>query len=605
MKLIESNFYEFTEKLCQNAPITCNEKGAWYEEGQFSHFVRKIFHLEDRRLIKIAKAFENILDQWEKKPVLFYGSSSTDFIQAIQFEPCLKAAEALLSKLRKGTSKEIQQQSDCLAYKIAGLKYRIGSVHGGNDPQDFDPSLFEKILPIASRWKARQTLFVDKLLSVRDAEKIKEACRYPQFAELLLHEQSLQNEKSLQTKFFKWIIRDNNGCSEFIEFPDTTDKIKTAMLASRIGRFGGSQFSIQFKKISDAENAPFEKIICLPFFDGRNVSQISLLDENKIVNFNGGLALTIGKILKIFRNKKIEPGNLEYFGPVGIMNWNYHELGWWDAEKKAYQRIDITLDSWWKNLPIFELCTKEQVESRFQLSLQPGEWVASVKATVETLELELQDSHGYIGIAIPQENGLYAIYDFGKYAEKFPQTTVEVLTFLVATVCGKIAYPDENAYYSHRRHAEFPFILKPEEGERLMQQLRVELRRSLKGRIIFQLGCENCAYWSQSLMQSLFLEKVPNLFKLSALKSRPSDPLVGKIFSLLRKAPKSWQKPLLKSFDTALGSFRGRIVIERGKKVFKSMALSPHREAQVLFLPAYLHRKIVKGSIKGILRSGH
>jgi hypothetical protein len=606
MPQINQSLIQFRKFLEHQKPIIFPTKGKWEQKGVFSHFVSRLISGDDKRISAIGRAFCEELDGLEKTPVIFNAGKPVIEKQKRDFAEYLKTAKVVKKTLKTAPFANPQEQINVLARKVAALKYRIEAVHGGLEPKAVNEihsdhqDLLRQLLLLAARWKRSQILMPNKKLSERDALKLQEACRYLKFAKLLVV------DTKLQETFFTWIIRDNNGVRQFVEFPETSTRITTTGLAARVGRFGGEGFSIKKKKITSNKEGPLKKVIRLPFFNGQKIKNISILNEAKIVTLNGGYQLTIQKILELFQQKPKNPGDLEFFDSTGVMNWNPHNLGWWNPQKNDYERINLDIPQWWNQLPVLESLTKAQVEAKYQEVLRDKEWIVAATASREKPSLELAGSHGYLEIAIPLENGSYGIYYFGKLAARFPRvTTLNLLKFLVNTVPASIVYPDENVYYPRRQFATFPLVVSPEKGEEMMKLIREDMIKAREGNLIFQLGCENCAYWAQATLQKLASERVPNLFKFSVLDSDPSDLLFSNILKLFRKAPKSWQPHLIGGFDLALGSWRGLTVVENGKKIFKSTLKSPYRQERVIFQPAFLHKQIQDGKLKGVISAGY
>lgn len=558
-----------------------------FVENSFEkHFISRQF---EKKLLQVGQKFNHALDKLEYTPVIFSGHENDISIQKHKMTRFIDAGKSLKTIFKKYHSSEIDRLLKEISQKITGLKYRIESIHGGLDPLEPDEALYEKLVTLAAEWKLKQQLYSDRTLTPRDLQKIRETSCYPKYCRLLI------KDESLRLRFLKWMIQDNNKVKPFIEFPAVCARIESVALSMRIGRFAGECLSIKKK------NA--QKEIRLSFFDGAKARNISILDEDKIVTLNGDYQLTIKHIFEIFQNKKIGPGNLEIFGIGGITNWNTHELGWWDPSKNDYERIDLSSHDWWKRLPVLEILDKEKVEKKYQVSLDNNEWVASLVGTRSYPIINLEESHGYMEVAIPKDNGTYQIVSFGKFASVYPRGTWELLTFLANTVIGRIAYPDENTFYSNRQHAFYPVLLSPDEGAKMMEHIKEELIRARQNNIVFQFSGENCAYWAYSIVEKS--KPLPNLFKIYLLDVQPINPALAFIFRLFRSLPKVIQRPIINGFDRCLGSHRKIVVIENGQQQLKSLMRVPTRNEQSVFIPALLHNQIEESKVKGVVAFGH
>ena len=153
----------------------------------------------------------------------------------------------------------------------------------------------------------------------------------------------LLKSNALQEQFFEWALRDRNPVGIFVEYPAIQQKLTDNLLQTRIGRLGGQALNIKKVNLQGKENIK-EKVVTL-LFEGK---PISILDENQEIIFKGNYRLTLREVFNIFHNKESEVGNLEFFHE-GIVNWNTHRLGSWNADKGEYERIDLQQANWWKN----------------------------------------------------------------------------------------------------------------------------------------------------------------------------------------------------------------------------------------------------------------
>ncbi|HEV8051002.1 MAG TPA: hypothetical protein VGP47_00790, partial [Parachlamydiaceae bacterium] len=281
-----------------------------------------------------------------------------------------------------------------------------------------------------------------------------------------------------------------------------------------------------------------------------------------------------------------------------------HQLGSFDPKTDSYNKIDLSLDDWVKQLPILEEVTKEQLEGRIEDTVNTDEWVVFAKASRTTADLDLDGRHGYFEMAIPTGNGTYGIYPFGIFPGTFPNTAKELIVFLGNTFRAKIAYPDENYFYTHRQQAAHPIKLTNNEARDFMRTLQIELIKSRYGHSIFQFGAENCAYWSQSVLNTIEAKK-HNFYKTDYVESYPLNPVLKVIFAFFRSLPKFIRNSGIRNVDALFGTRRGIEVFENRCRVFKSHKTSPVRNEFVIYQPGHLHRQIEQGKIKGRISLGN
>ncbi len=425
------------------------------------------------------------------------------------------------------------------------------------------------ILITAREWKEKQPLIQDKELTPKEVDYLTYTATRTDFLEHLLR------DPHLQSAFFKWVIRDGIHPQLFIEYPELQKKLVQCHLNGRIGLQGGNIIKIYPDKVT----LPFEGI------------EHNILDGREEVCFRGNYRLTIDQIFDIFKHKGLRVGNLEFMAD-GVINWNVHRLGWWDAAARDYRIIDVDQPGWWKYLPRLQVLTLAEAKERYGAHMDGQVWNVAATASRSSPSLDFEKTHAYIELAIPMGNSCYAIYDFGKFAYQFPGSVIENLSFFCRTVPATVAYPDENVYYTHRQHAQYSFSLTSEQGFDLMHEIAQDIRSSRVGNFVYQIESENCAKWSHEKIEAVVGSwKMPNLFKIHLLDTEPEG-ACRFIFSLIKKIPNKWQTPLLSSLHLPFGAAETQHVIENGILVEKSLRTHQFWNTGVVYLPAYLlHQK--------------
>lgn len=598
MPQITDSLKTFTENLHNNVPIICNPTGTWEVEGCLSRLVRKICHRDDARLNGIVRAFKNTLDSFESKPLLFTRDNKvvkeqTDFIDSY-----FKAAQAVQDIFKNAPTLSPFKCLNSLARRIAALQYRLEAANGGLDPVHIDPALKQQLISAVLKWKGDQEFMHDKTLSEKDLAKIDETCRYPQFVHLLLQGSTLKDT------FFNWSLRDNNRPSLFIQFPATCSRLNAANLAIRTGRFG--QDTLQIKKIPHSTpEGVSEKVLTMPFFNGKTVEHISILDGSREVTLNEGWRLSINKVFDLFTEKSTRPSDLDFFGNKGVVNWHSRVLGTWNPSTQSYNLVDLSNPDWIKNLMPAEILSKDDLEKRYDVKLMKGDCLAVARANREKITPVLEGRHTFLEVILPNDDGSYSMYPFSKYATDFPITVLEQLTFLLATVRAKIAYPDENIFYSDRQHAAYPIKLDADGKQQLLNTLQRDMIKARDGNLIFQFRRENCAFWVQSTLDSVDTIKTPRLFKSFMVECQANNPVLNVFFKGIRLLPTTWQPKIFNATDWLLGGSRGVTIIENDQKVFRSFLQTPDHEKPLVFQPGSLHKHIEDGTVKGVLFACH
>lgn len=441
-------------------------------------------------------------------------------------------------------------------------------------PLDALPPLYLKLYDYALEWKKQHPLIGHALLTAHEIDQIKIASSYPLFSLLL-------DEKSFRDQFLEWVLQDENESIPFIEFPATIERLKKAKLNGRISRLSHNPLQI----VKQNSTSGILKYLTLPF-EGKPES---IVDPEALIQFKGAYALKIAEIFETFSRKDIAVGHLEFM-QEGIVNWNIHHLGYWDNGKQEVQKIDIHKNEWWKSLPNYRILTRRQIAKRFQINVSKQQWVVAAAATRGKPTLDFEDTHAFLEIAVPIKKGHYALYDFGKLAFKYPETTLDKLKMLTQTVHATVAYPDENVFYTHRQHGLAPFLITPRQGKILMETIAKDIENARHQNFVYQIESENCAKWVFQTLETV-IKEMPDIFRMNLLDTEPEGP-VKHIFQWIKKLPERWQVPVLTFLHIPLGAKRKVWVYENNQLVSKSLATHSFFNTGEIFLPALLIAKI-------------
>jgi hypothetical protein len=614
--LIVSNISVFAQALNDGEQVDCNRKGEWYQEGILMRCVRWLFGWEDDRVVRVASAFNRVLDELEKVPVKFNADADVMAKQTECFDLHLKAAEAVKNQLEKFQTPAAKEKLNELMLRISALNYRIAG------PKSIDTKDYELMKDLFQNWKNDYDLYADKQISQEEIKKIFQACCYTEFVKLIA------NDPSLRDLFFKWAIRDNCDVDAFVQFPATSEKLKKAFIGGRIGRFHGLIDVLQKKDIATGEcsnlklnsTQPYEKHYTLPIEiqEGEKlvVKDVSILDKTATVNTNNNYQRTIQQIIASFANRNREAGNFEMLGRRYLENGeylrprisNHHslELGPYNPKTDDYERPDLSpgKKDWWKSIPPLDTLEVGEVEKMYGINkLKQGQWLIVVRSSREDCGRDVDKSHGYKDVLIPDENGRYCLYPFGKYAAEWPVTFLEKALFITNTLPSKVACPDENHYMPQRQQAIVPLSAKKEDGLDLMEMIRKDLIKAREGNIVFQFPWENCAWWVQTLVEKLFgPEKfggpIPNYYRSHLLEAEPKITPLPLVFRVCRALDGFLRNLVIRIVEFCLCAWRGTTVMEKGKKVYKSVSNSKHRKKFEIYHPSTLHARIMSGTLK-------
>lgn len=545
-------------------------EGITPKEGRVKKFLRNFFHAEEQRHFSLARSFIKHLDLLEKIPISFEEKPKNNF------ETYLDAGELILTSLQTIKSKKAERIGHNLKRRLIALQYRLEAKNGGLDPLNtIDLNSYEELLEIGAVWKCRQQIFFDKMLTAKDKKQLRQISRYPEFVKLV------RDDHQLQDKLLTWALRDKIVVEPFIEYPHLQEKINENHLNGRLGALGGEHLRVQ--KIDG------NKVVTLPF-EGKDYS---ILDNEAVIILQGNYRLTVGEIFKIFKEKLNIPHNLEFFLD-GIMNWNVNCHGWWSEEDQQYHSINLDLERWWEQLPDVEILTREEAQQAYGAHMNGSGWNVSAMASRGSMTLDLFENHAYIEIVIPKDD-LYHVYKFGKAATAYPVHPLERVMHICENLPASVCYPDDNFYFTHRQHVCHSFPITAEEGAKFMESIKHDIIRSREGNFVYQVESENCAEWTQEkLQEELGKERVPNLFMVPYLDSEPVG-FLGKVLAFVKAFPRKVQKDLFMFLHLPLGAKRGRWIVHKDQKVWKSMTTHNFWKTGNIYLPAYLHKQLEKG----------
>ncbi len=543
-----------------------------------------LLRLESKRWTAQAIALCNRLDAIEKVP-LFWPLNGT-VPQPLE-EILDKVRSHLLEPNNFPPSKKLDQLKFALRRRLLALDYRL-------QPKKGHPSELHlvKLERLAEKWYEENPLHHREMIPHSVQKQLKAASCYPAFVDLLFEDPEL-----LKT-FEIWTLRDRNPTEPFIEYPAMQSLLVDSNLAGRLQRAYPAGL-----KIVTGGNQKYLAML----FEGR---YLNILEEDETITLKGGWSLTLREVFTIFKNKNFDPGGLEFF-TGGVTNWNALKLAWWNDLEKCYMPIDVEQPKWWLELPILQVLDRSEARQRYGFAVDGKHWIAAATATRGTVSLDYDQSHAFIEVAIPMRDGRYSIFDFGKFATTFPKNMIETLLLFANSVHAAIAYPDENAYYTHRQHAQHAFVLSPSEAETLMEIIKKDILKGREKNLVYQIESENCAKWVQTTLQDVLGLKVPNMFIMPLIDAEPQGPVYG-LFSLLRMMPYDLPSRILVKMHYPLGAWRGTWIEEEGKRIWKALNNHPFWHSGLVYLPAFLHKQrttgllpVVNGGRSGVLLRKH
>jgi hypothetical protein len=518
------------------------ENGHWKVLGFFSRFVSWIKRESVSNLHQVITVINTLFDEVET------GNST------LNVGHCRQAGKALYRRCRKAKPALLKLASADLKGRLLALYYRK------HPPQEFNPASYQKILDAVNHWQSKNPLFSHCHLTDTDKIRLKEASCYPRFVQHLL------NNKMERQRFFRWTIRHRNHCEPYILFRSTAEKLTDCNLSARIGYYGGEDLKVL--------TIDQRKLLTLRI----NGHDCNILDGHLFYTLEKDYRLSVDEILGIFRDRQTVIGNLEYFKNEGITNFNPKRLGPYNPETDHYDMIDLNSERWWEQLRPIETITAEEASRRFEdsegntIHCDGINWVATISATTDSLQVDATGNHAYFQMAIPTGDGHYRVYVFGKFTEVYPVTAEEKKKVAVEPVDAVIMYPDENIFNLDRFTESISWVLPPSEGISRMLSIRKDLQRVRDKNIAFQLFNGNCIMWCFHKMHRYVNEaEKRRLAGVRFVDAAPSGKL-GYLWTIFRTIPTSWLEPSLNWFIRQLGGEKVFIVTKKnGSRVEKGL----------------------------------
>lgn len=592
MTKIRDSLPQLITALKQSQPVEGNDKGEWSIPGRFKKIVRKIFCVkaEDK---SAAKAFKRFLDAIEKEKIYVNASAKLMNEQAAFYQQVVEASKCIVEKTKHlKESKELCQTIELATIK---LQYRAGLY--SRDEANSD--LVERVQQSVEAWMQSEERF-EEVQALDFSAKIREMCQYSHVVNYLLDPE----HKKQAHQHFNLYLNDNY-LTQGMEYPAETEILSKNFIARRAGALSRSPISVDTVELSDGSSVKRLHLL----MEGKKVD---LLDKKQRIHFSNGLVKTIDQIYWDIGRKKNRPGDFDILYE-GLLPINGHYMGakipkkknFWNRFKllnklfgkpKRFAPIDKSDPRWFEKLPVLDYRSKEYIEARYGIKLEPGQWSAVLDGT-RYKQLDLDHSHGYTTIFQPLENGQYRVYTFGVFPERFPKNDLELVNFVGATVKAIIAYPDPNYYYSYRQLASKAWAISEAVALALLKEI---IDRKGDG-LIFQLGWENCVYTMREIFTKAFDQmktgiKIPNYYRKKLVKTKPSG-VLQIINKIIKKLPTPELRRFFKLFLAAF--FRATRYIKvklNGKVVKKSLWKSPFFKGDDIRinLPAALHDRLVK-----------
>lgn len=426
---------------------------------------------------------------------------------------------------------DVEKGLSTLKFHIEAMAYRTGqSPKAQKNAVDLD--LVEKYKKKVIEYKKSHPENYEPhqyRITGHDISQIRKICRYDTVAR-----EFLNNREQLK-RLFNFTIRNLFPVSCYMQFPQTTEKLHKNHVTSPIGSYHAVKL---LKKLKDKNSIGLK-------FDHEN-RYVDLLRE-KEVNVTATLKVPLKTIFDDFASQGNTQGEYYLLG-TGVTKWAI------DKSWKEYVNPDSPLD-WYMNLKegVADVVSFGELKKVFKdFDFEEGDWIVSFATSRQSVERNIDKSHGFVRFYFPVGDGKYKVLSPGVFAQKWPVSKKDKFLFIGNTVPAVVCIPDPNhAGMPQRSKAETPRFIKKDDAPGQIE-FQKQFKEFFLSKKIFQWGGENCAYQAEKLARAC---PKPHL-----ILTHVSDVLTEKILWLWVKpytlAPKFMSWYVLQCVLTSLGGHR-------------------------------------------------
>lgn len=440
---------------------------------------------------------------------------------------------------------ELREAYNTLKCNYIGLKYRLGKANGGTEkfrlernPLTKQLAKYKKNLKFlkeqALKWKGKEYLSINKnSLNEQEIKQLEDAATYHEWMAIF------RKNSDLRDDFFKYALRDGNRVDVFILCPNTQKTLKSAFILSYFGRVRrpGTDELLQFRDINTKTKEIKKRVLAMPIYKGEyhqfnsaKQEWVNILKPTRVVNLEiGNRKMKLSEVWYQLRQRDKEEVNVN-FCKWGLINL-HPTKGFWDADKKAYIKRDLTKDNWTNFVPPMDVVTTTEMTKQYGNKIDHKNFFFKVAATRESKDLYALKTHGFWQLYLYMGDAKWRVLDVGVYADRFTNGRCDELKTFGNTLKRVLAFIDQNGSLSHRQKGALPLFPNDQEGKSLLEEI-YDISQS-KG--VFQFAGQNCSYPVQRSVEKT-MRGTPNFFKLPFTKFKIGFLLDG-FLAFLDKCP--------------------------------------------------------------------
>ena len=469
---------------------------------------------------------------------------------------------------------------------LLGFKYRKisqNTIHSSTSEQKtIDQDWLKKKLVL---WKQYQFPPMTDGINRDELNTIDKVSDYPELIALIRENYVLRDE------LFKFVFKSTLGnfpeaIDAFVQLPSIQKKITKGFLDKRMRRISGLNLRFsetqQTNSLQESSQQPhLEKDVTLRLDYKKQI--ISLKNMRQVVEVRENDARTVGQIIKVFKEKDNERGDLEC-AVDGIFYYRPED-----------PIPNIEAKDYYKNLKPFDRLTRQEVQARYpQCDFSTAHAMLVVKGSRSFPDKDkprIDGNHSWFQVVVPIDNDNFVTLHPGKYAEDYPQGFWGTFFYIFNTLRAIFTWDDEQEFYYHKEHEPIPIPLTLARFERLMDILRKKCLEAQAGGWIFQAQGDNCSPFVQEVLDELYPEvQLPRLFEVGILETANPFP-INYIVAAIKAAESIYLgKAVRIGICTLFGAWRGCEVTINNERIVKRLVTNPLWLDGTLQLPAMLFR---------------
>lgn len=502
-----------------------------------------------------------------EKKIEFYGDKSL-VGRIIRFV----ASVLSFFKLQR-TNREVENALDDYAFRLEAFAFRREN-RAKNIQISLINELENKVLEFK---KSCPEVYAEHQIRVTplDAKQIAKIARYDGLARLCL------DKPHLLRKLFKATIRNLYPVSCFFQYPKSSDMMHRNHMSQLVCAYHNTKL-LKRDKINHSLLLKFDYLN--RFVDIMREKEVKVAKDRVV---------SLQTIYDDFHAQGNYLGEYTMFR-TGVAFWAIQE-SW-----KAYLNENSPLN-WYEKLPegITDIVTFKELKTIFHaFDFEEGDWIVSFAATRQSVDRDINNSHGFTRFYIPCGNGKYKVYSPGVFSKVWPKSVWEKLSFIGNTVDAGWCIPDPNhAGMPQRSKAEMPIIIKKDDHPGQIA-FHTRLKQTfLDPTLTFAWSGDNCAVPSIKLTTNCPRGDLV-LTSISDVKTPPILWIWVKPYTY---APKVLKPAIIFCVLVSIGGYRKR----HGKSLMSS------NKGGNFNYPGILHEFIIMGvdrfgrKVVGVISGGH